>query len=115
MGAVSLVRYDADRQMFSPIADTHGRRSAMPPGARWPLGVSPLGRLIVETGRSARIDDWSRLEGPIAERHRAEGYGSAVGAPILVDGAIWGYIGIYGEGGEGFRRTARVGLALSPS
>jgi signal transduction histidine kinase len=102
VGAVSLVGYDSDRQMFSPIADTHGRRSAMPPGAWWPLGVSPLGRLIVETGRSARIDDWSRLEGPVAERHRAEGYGPAVGAPILVDGAIWGYIGVYGEGGEAF-------------
>ena len=86
--------------MFTLIAATHGQRAAVPKRGQWPINGSPLGELIVKTGRPVRIDDWSRLPGSIAARHREERLGPAVAAPIIVDGAIWGYLAASGEAGE---------------
>jgi len=36
----------------------------------------------------------------MAAKHRAEGFGQAVAAPIIVDGSIWGHIAAYGEADE---------------
>jgi len=98
--AIGLIRYDADSKVLTYIAATHGHRAAMPAGGQCPLDSSPLGTLIVQTGQPARVDDWSRLPGPIAARHREEGFGPAVGAPVVVDDALWGYVGAYTNAGE---------------
>lgn len=98
--AIALLRYDARARTMTQIAVTYGPRAAMPQGTPWPLDHTPLGSRIVETGQPARIDDWSRFPGPIAARHLAEGFGQAIGAPILIDGLIWGYLGAYAEASE---------------
>jgi signal transduction histidine kinase len=100
VGAISLIEYNADTQMLIPKATTLASRAAIPIGGQVSFDSSPLSGLILATGRPARIDDWTHLPGPVATRHRTEGFGQAVGAPILVDGLIWGYIGAYGEAGE---------------
>ena len=46
----------------------------------------------METGRAARVDDWTTLPAPDAEAVIAEGFRSVVGAPINVDGTLWGVI-----------------------
>src|SRR5262249_19386482 len=61
-------------------------------GTRWPLDGESLSATIYETGRPARIDDFSTLNGPIAARTRASGITSVSGVPITVDGALWGLI-----------------------
>ncbi len=98
--AISLISYDTDAQMFTQIAATHGPRAVMPNGGQWPLEDSPLGRMIIKSGHPGRIDDWSKLPGPIAARHRENGLGQAVSAPILVNGALWGQIAAFGNAGE---------------
>ena len=98
--AISLIGYDPGPQTFTLIAATHGPRASMPAGGRSPAAVSPLGRLILQAGGPVRIDDWAPLQDPIAARHRAAGLGQAVAAPILVNGAIWGFLAAYGEAGE---------------
>jgi signal transduction histidine kinase len=100
VGAISLISYDTDAQMFTQIAATHGPRAVMPNGGQWPLEDSPLGQMIIKSGHPGRIDDWSGLPGPIAARHRDHGLGQAVSAPILVDGGLWGHIAAFGEAGE---------------
>ncbi|MGH3209196.1 MAG: GAF domain-containing protein [Trebonia sp.] len=120
--AVSLVGFDQETATFTQVSVTHGSRTAMRPGVRWPLGSSPLGQMIVATGQPARIDDWTHLPGPIAEKHRAQGYREAVGAPILIGGKVRGYLGAYAEAGEtlppgcetrlaGFTRLMAVAIA----
>lgn len=109
--AVSLIQYDADTEMLTQIAVTHGRRAAMPPGSQWPVDTSPLGALIIRAGQPARLDDWTRLPGLIAARHVAEGFGQGVGAPIVVDGAVWGYIAAYGDAGESLPPGCETRLA----
>jgi signal transduction histidine kinase len=100
VGAVSLISYDADAQMFTKIFGTHGQRSPVPDGVTWPVHECPEGELVVGTGRPGRVDDWSTIPGEIAAKHRAEGFGQAVAAPIIVDGALWGHMAAYGEADE---------------
>jgi signal transduction histidine kinase len=98
--AISLIRWDAGTRTFTLSAATHGPRAALAAGGQSTLDTSPLGRLIVQTGRPGRVDDWTHFPGPVAARHRAEGFGQATGAPIVVNGSIWGYIAAFGEAGE---------------
>jgi signal transduction histidine kinase len=100
VGAVSLIRYDAETGMLTKIFGTHGKRAAVPDGGQWPLADGPEAALVVATGQPARIDDWTSLPGPVAARHVEQGFGQAVAAPIIVDGAIWGVISAFGEAGE---------------
>ena len=58
------------------------------------LGGHNLGTLVFETGRPARIDQLCRqLLGPASYVVRKVGYRSAVGAPVIVEGRLWGMIG----------------------
>jgi signal transduction histidine kinase len=111
VGAISLIEYNADTQKLLPKATTLGPRAAIPIGGQGSFVSSPLGGLILATGHPARIEDWTHLPGPVAARHRAEGFGQAVGAPILVNGSIWGYIGAYGEAGETLPADCETRLA----
>jgi signal transduction histidine kinase len=97
VGAISLISYNQDTETFAYVGSTHGPRAAMPARAVWSLADSPLGSMIITTGQPTRIDDWTGLPGPVAARHRKEGFGQAIGAPILVNGSIWGYMGAYAE------------------
>ena len=98
--AISLIRWDAATGTFTLSAATHGPRAALAAGGQSTIDISPLGRLIVQTGRAGRVDDWTHFPGPVAARHREEGFGQAAGAPIVVNGSIWGYIAAFGEAGE---------------
>jgi signal transduction histidine kinase len=61
-----------------------------PVGSRRTLGGKNLGTIVFETGRSARIDNFSDASGPIGVAAREAGYQSAVGSPIVVEGRVWG-------------------------
>jgi signal transduction histidine kinase len=97
VNAVSLTRLDAEANMLTKIFGTHGQRSPVPDGTTWPVSDCPEGALVLQTGRPSRIDDWTTLPGPVAARHVAEGFGQAVAAPIIIDGATWGVISAFGE------------------
>jgi signal transduction histidine kinase len=64
-----------------------------PIGSSWPLDVPSLPATIRETGRPARIDDYSTAVGLDAVA-RDGGVRASVGAPIVVDGTVWGSINI---------------------
>jgi signal transduction histidine kinase len=64
-----------------------------PVGSRWTLaGQNNIGVLVWRTGRPARIDDFAGISGPLAADARKRGVRSAAGAPIIVEGRIWGVI-----------------------
>jgi signal transduction histidine kinase len=60
------------------------------PGDRTPLGGQNVTTRVRETGRPARIDDFTGRPGTIADVVRAWGVRSSVGAPITVEGRLWG-------------------------
>jgi signal transduction histidine kinase len=59
-------------------------------GTCWPLDGSTLLPRILETGRRARIEDLADVPGTIAAAAREMGMRSGAGAPIIVDGNVWG-------------------------
>lgn len=60
------------------------------PGDCLTLGGKNLLTLVYETGRSARIDDYSDASGSLGEWMRASPPRSAVGTPIMVESRLWG-------------------------
>jgi len=88
VSAVSLARY-ADEQLtvVAQRGATHVRI-----GERFPLGGSNVTSTVLRTGRTARVDDFSRATGRIGEVARKAGVRSVVGAPIIVDGRTWGVL-----------------------
>jgi GAF domain-containing protein len=82
-------------------------------GMSWELPEDDPGiaRAVVRTGEPARIDDHSRVAGPVGEAARALGVGSVVGAPVLVDGAMWGVL-VVGAPQDGPPLAADVGERL---
>ncbi len=111
LGAVSLISYDADTQMYTKIFGTHGQRSAVTDGGKWPLAECPEGALILQTNGPVRIDDWSSIPGPVAARHRAGGFGQAIAAPIILKGTIWGHIAAFAEADDIIPAGAEIRLA----
>ena len=60
------------------------------PPARTALGGRNVTTLVFETGRPARIDDFSARSGAAAEAVRAMGVRATVGVPITLEGGVWG-------------------------
>jgi PAS domain S-box-containing protein len=69
-------------------------------GTHWRLDAPTITASVVETGFPARIDDWEGLAGTIAEATRQHGIRSTVGAPIIVDGKVWGAMMVGSTGPE---------------
>jgi signal transduction histidine kinase len=89
----SMGRYEPDGTLIF-VAAWGMSAEHLPVGSRWPVGGQRnLATLVLETGRSARIDNYAEsATGPIADDIREEGLRSAVGTPIIVEGRLWGLI-----------------------
>jgi signal transduction histidine kinase len=61
-------------------------------GSRWGIKGRNLHAIVIRTGRPARIDDYARTSGPLAEAARGVGIRSGVGVPIGAEGRLWGTI-----------------------
>jgi signal transduction histidine kinase len=89
----NMCRYESDRtQTFVATWGRPGKR--FPLGSRWPLGGKNLGTVVFETGRPARIEDYADSSGPVSVVARDVGLRSAVATPIIVEGRLWGMIGV---------------------
>jgi signal transduction histidine kinase len=86
----AVVRYEPDGSAVL-IAASAKPGSAYPPvGERMPFDDDNLLTWILQTGRAARHDDIGRADGPVVVRVREFGIRSGVGAPVVVNGRVWG-------------------------
>src|ERR1035441_5774333 len=94
VNVAGIVRYDPDG-MFTYVAAWGKAVDYVPPvGSQWMLGGHNLGTLVFETGRPARLDHYvDNSSGPASYVARKVGYDTAVGAPVIVEGHLWGLIG----------------------
>jgi signal transduction histidine kinase len=92
----ALVRYGPEPGYVTAMA-TWAAVSGLPTA---PTGLSAgpgdLVSMVADTGKPARIDDWSVVPGPIAEFFRDQlKVRSSVGCPIMVDEALWGALVVH--------------------
>ena len=106
----AMARYESD-DTFTVIATSSAVGDAFPVGGRWPIGGNNVTSLVFETGRPARIDDYADASGPVGEAVRNEGAGSAVGAPIVVDGHLWGVTAAHSRPGQSLPADTESRLA----
>jgi PAS domain S-box-containing protein len=92
---VSVVRYEEDGTA-TELSSFSSEGAPFAVGSRWSLEGTNVLRLIRESSAAARIDDYSGLEGEIAELVRRSDLRSTVGIPIVVAGRLWGAMVVSG-------------------
>src|SRR4051812_44539186 len=84
----ALTRYEAD-DTFTPLSGWAIGRGHKYVGRRYERAGTVSG-LIFETGRPGRVDNYAEAPGEAAETARELAWHSSVGAPITVEGRLWG-------------------------
>jgi signal transduction histidine kinase len=125
---VGLARYDhdADGAVMTVIGAWSDRPHAVRtfhPGTRWRVGGPSMVARVLETGRPVRVDDYAQFSSPHADRLVDLGIRASAGAPIIVDGRVWGVMTTWSRDAplpEGVEDrladfTALVGTAISNS
>jgi signal transduction histidine kinase len=117
-----LMRYEADET--ATVVASWGEPTIVPAGTRMALDGRSIGSLVRSSGRPARIEGYENAPGSVAAIAREGGVRSAVGAPITVEGRVWGAMGAFSKAEKplpsGMERrladfTALVGTAIANS
>jgi len=87
----NLARYDPDGA-FTVVASSGIGLLAV--GSRWPVGGKNLATLVFETAGPARLDNYVEASGAHIDGARPVGLRSSVGVPIILEGRLWGIIGV---------------------
>jgi signal transduction histidine kinase len=82
-------RYDPDRT-FEVVGGWSRAGDPVPVGSRDRIGGQLVTALVFETGRPARRESYADASGAVGTEARARGVRSSVGAPISVEGRVWG-------------------------
>jgi signal transduction histidine kinase len=90
--SATMGRFESDGTVTSVASWSTTEAAAFPVGVRWPTGGTNVAWMVFQTGRSARIDDFSAATDPIGVAVREAGITSAVGSPIVVEGHLWGLV-----------------------
>jgi GAF domain-containing protein len=87
--AMRLMRYEGDDSAVV-VADNSEPEAEIPVGTRVPLEGDNIPAIVLRTSRPARQQVLQDGTGPLAARARALGIEIAVGAPVPVEGRLWG-------------------------
>jgi signal transduction histidine kinase len=89
---VAVCRYDDGGTVMTVVAVVGSHPDSFHPGSSWPLDGPSAVREILRTGRPQRVEDYAGLPGTLAAEAREGGFNRVAGAPIIVDGRVWGVI-----------------------
>ena len=90
---VRLVRFEPDRTA-TLLATDETADEMLPVGTNAPLRRGGVIEQISRTGQPASVEDYSQVEGAIGDAFREEGVRGAAGAPIIVEGRLWGAVAV---------------------
>jgi PAS domain S-box-containing protein len=96
---VSLSRYEPGAKI-TVLAHRGSAAELVPSGSRLSHEGDNVQELVRRTERPARMEDFEEAHGPIAEAQRTMGARVVVGAPVVIDGRVWGVIGASWVGEE---------------
>jgi PAS domain S-box-containing protein len=93
MGLPRIVLWRFDAHRAAVVEGAWSRRPhPFEPGTCWPLDGPAICATVLDTGRPARIEDLAGPSGTIATAARETGARACAGAPIVVDGEVWGVL-----------------------
>ena len=104
-------RYEPDGVVTLGAWSSTGAAVAFPAGTRTSLGGQNLITLVFQTRRPVRVDDYGVATGAGADVGHDWGFRAAVGAPITVDGQLWGVMAVGPTRGERLPADAEARLA----
>jgi signal transduction histidine kinase len=90
-----LMRYEVDGT--ATFVASWGEPTIVPAGTRITLNGRNIGSLVRNSGRPARIEDYEDAPGSVAAIAREGGVRSAAGAPIRVEGRLWGAMAAFSK------------------
>ena len=88
---VTVSRYEPDGQV-TVLAHRGIDAWKVPPGSRWKHEGENVTSNVQRTGRPARMETYTGTHGAIGELVEKLGVQAAVGAPVVVEGRLWGVI-----------------------
>jgi PAS domain S-box-containing protein len=88
--AATVYRYESDDTATLLAAHDQPRLKTIRIGTRFSFQGDNINAMVYRTGRAARMDSHEDAAGPVAAQVRKLGIRSAVGAPIIVAGRLWG-------------------------
>ena len=94
LNAAAVFRFDPDDTITVVGRWAREDVGAFPLGSSFKTDDSSSVGRVRRTGFPARIDNWSEIDGPIAETMKRSGYRCSVGAPIVVGGVTWGAVSV---------------------
>ena len=105
---VEMCRYEPDgtATVIGAVGD-----HPFQPGTNWTLDGPSLTAEVKHTGRPARVDDYAAVPGSMRVAARAAGVHAGVGAPIIVDGEVWGVVSAGGSARVPLRADAEIRLS----
>ena len=90
-----MIRFEPDATV-TPVATWAADGEHPPVPDRWATEKGDPTKMVAETRRPVRVDDWTAVPGPIAAFIRDELHvRSSVGSPILVEGRLWGALAVH--------------------
>ena len=89
---VALSRYEPGEADITIVAHRGLNASQLPAGTRVSWAGDNVTARVRRTEQPARLEHGQDAQGPLAEAARAMGMRVTVGAPIVVDGRLWGVI-----------------------
>jgi len=87
-------RYHPDGTLSVVAAWPSAAAMLIPVGARINSGGRNLITLVLQTGRPARLDDYVSATGAAGTLVRESGIRASVGAPVSVEGRLWGLMAV---------------------
>ncbi len=96
-----VTRYEPNQSLTLVAAWGEGRK-LVPVGTRVGLEGESAATTMLRSGLPVRITSYEGLSGPLAALLRELGIRSSVGAPIVVDGRVWGTISVASKKPEPF-------------
>ena len=105
----AVTRYEADGT-FTAVSGWTPEGGFSSLGIRYPLEGSVAG-LILQTGRPGRVDRIADVQGEAQKAARSMGFRSSVGAPISVEGRLWGVLVVASKSEQPLPRDTEQRLA----
>ena len=102
-------RYDGDGALTA-IGNWSASPGGVPVGTRSVVGGRNVLTMVAESGKPARMDEYDDASGEAAEIARRHGWRSAIGAPIAVEGRLWGVMLVATQRSEPFPAGAEERL-----